>query len=188
MGRPTLTSPETWAETALAEIERAGVRALSAQSVARLLGVSKGGLYHHFADRRALLRAALALWEERHVTELAARFDGIEDPRERLRQVFVYAVIEMQPTIILQLLAAADDPDVAAALARSTQSRIALLRRTFTQLGATRATAEHRAIIAYSQYLGLAQLRAHAPEVLATPRHVHRHLQELEDVLLGGLR
>lgn len=186
-GRPTKTTPEAWAQAALDEIEVAGVRALSVEAVARRLGVSKGGVYHHFADRRELLRAALGLWERRQVTELSARFDAIEDPRERLRGILRYAAIEMEPTIIVQLLAATDDPDVAAALARSTDARLAFLRRIFRDLGATPAVAEHRAIITYGHYLGLAEIRRHA-DVIRSPAHMRAHLEELERGLLAGLR
>lgn len=186
-GRPTLTTPDAWAAAALDEIEVAGVRALSAQSVARRLGVSKGGLYHHFSGRQALLQAALALWEARHVTGLAARFDAIEDPSQRLHRILTYATAEIQPTIILQLMAAADDPDVAATLERGSTARLSLLRRTFTDLGAPRAAAEHRAILAYSAYLGLAQLRAQMPGLLATPGRVRAHIREVEAGLVAGL-
>lgn len=186
-GRPTLTSPDAWAAAALDELEETGVRALSVQSVARRLGVTKGGAYHHFADRRALLQAALDRWEQRQVTELGARFDAIADPGERLHRLLVYAAVEMQPTVILQFMAAADDPDVAAALARSADARLALLRRIFTQLGATRAVATHRAIIAYSHYLGLAQLRTQSPAVLASPSRLRGHVRELERSLLADL-
>ncbi|HEX4109481.1 MAG TPA: helix-turn-helix domain-containing protein [Solirubrobacteraceae bacterium] len=186
-GRPTLTTPEQWAQAALLEIECSGVRGLSVQSAARRLGVSKGGLYHHFRDRRALLQAALTLWEARRVTELGERFAEIEDPRERLRRVLVYAGVEMQPTVILQLMAAGDDPDVAAALRRTTVARLALLRAIFAEIGATPATAEHRAIMTYSHYLGLAELRTHTPEVLASPRRMRAHLRQLETSLLAGL-
>ena len=179
-GRPTLTTPEAWAGAALDEIEHAGVRGLSAEAVARRLGVSKGGLYHHYAGRRALLRAALELWEERHVTALTARFDAIPDPRERLHELLVYAGVGIQPTVIVQLMAAADDPDVAAVLARSTDARLALLRRIFRQLGASRGVAEHRAIAAYSHFLGLAQLRAQDPALLASPARMRAHMRELE--------
>lgn len=186
-GRPTLTTPDAWAAAALDELEETGVRALSVQSVARRLGVTKGGAYHHFADRRALLQAALARWEKRQVTELGDRFAAIADPAERLHRLLVYAALEMQPTVILQFMAAADDPDVAAALERSAIARLALLRRIFRELGATRAVASHRAIIAYSHYLGLAQLRTQSPAVLASPAALRGHVRELERSLLAGL-
>ncbi|UTI64430.1 TetR/AcrR family transcriptional regulator [Paraconexibacter antarcticus] len=186
-GRPTLTTPDAWAAAALDELEQTGVRALSVQAVARRLGVSKGGAYHQFSGRRALLQAALARWERRQVTELGERFGAIADPAERLHRLLLYAALEMQPTVILQFMAAADDPDVAAALERSATARLALLRRIFTQLGATRTVAGHRAIIAYSHYLGLAQLRTQSPAVLASPAALRGHVRELERSLLAGL-
>lgn len=186
-GRPTLTTPEAWAAAALDEIEVTGVRALSAQSVARRLGVSKGGLYHHFSGRRDLLRAALALWEERQVTELGQRFDAIADPRRRMHELLVYSGIDVQPTIIVQFMAAADDPDVAAVLTRAADARLALLRRLFTQLGATAAVARQRAILAYGHYLGVAELQRLDPDLLATPAQMRAYLRQLEAVLLAGL-
>ena len=56
----------------------------------------------------------------------------------------------------------------------------------FRQLGATRAVAEHRAIAAYSHFLGLAQLRAQDPGLLASPARMRAHVGELERVLLAG--
>ncbi|MCW3039303.1 MAG: transcriptional regulator, TetR family [Solirubrobacterales bacterium] len=186
-GRPALTTPQAWADAALEELETAGVRALSVQAVARRLGVSKGGVYHHFADRQALLRAALALWETRHVTDLAARFDAIADPRERLHRILVYATAEIEPTVILQLMAATDDPDVAATLRHGSDARLALLTRVFRELGAPPARAGHRAIVAYGHYLGLAQLRAHSPQLLQGPARVRAHIREVEALLVAGL-
>jgi AcrR family transcriptional regulator len=187
VGRPTRTSPEAWAAAALEDLEEAGVRGMSVQSVARRLGVSKGGLYHHFADRRALLRAALERWERRQVVELGARFDAVDDPRERLHALLRYAGVEMAPTVILQLMAGADDEDVAAVLARAADARLDLLRRIFLQLGLTEEVARHRAVMGYSHYLGLAQLRTQSPEVLATDALVIEHVRVLEDALLAGV-
>jgi AcrR family transcriptional regulator len=187
-GRPTLTSPEQWAQAALEEIEDVGVAAMSMQAVARRLGVSKGGLYHHYSDRRDLLRGALELWERRHVAELAERFAAISEPRERLHRLMIYAAVEIQPTAILKLMAACDDPDVALSLSRSAEARLALLRRIFFELGAQPAKARDLAIIAYSHYLGLAQLRTQAPGVLATPASVRAHVRTLERSLLSEIR
>lgn len=186
-GRPAQVSPEEWAAAALDDIEAAGVRGLSVQSVARRLGVSKGGLYHHFADRRALLRAALERWERRQVTELSARFDAIDDPRRRLHELLVYACVEVAPTVILQFMAGAEDPDVAAVLERAAAARLEHLTRIFVDLGLPAAEARHRAVMGYSHYLGLAQLRTQSPEVLATDALVVEHLRVLEDALLAGV-
>jgi AcrR family transcriptional regulator len=187
VGRPATTTADDWAQAALDEMEAAGVRALTVEAVARRLGVSKGGAYHYFRDRRDLLRAALARWERRQVTEMNARFAAIRDPRLRLRSALEEAFIALAPTVIVQLMAAADDPDVTAVLERSTAARIDLWRRTFVALGATRADAEHRAILFYGHYLGFAQLRRHAPDVLSTPQQTVAHLARVEASLLAGL-
>lgn len=171
-------------QAALDEIEAAGVQAMAVQSVARRLGVSKGGFYHHFKDRQTLLQAALALWEQQFVTDLAARFDAIADPRERLYALLHHAAVEMEPTVIVRLMAADTDPDVADALARAADGRLTLLRRTFRELGLSRARASHRAVLAYSAYLGLAQLRTQAPQALTPPAHLRSYLRDFEGTLL----
>lgn len=83
-GRPTETTPDAWVDAALLEIADHGVPILSVHAVARRLGVTKGGFYHHFTDRRQLLQAALARWEHRFVADLAERFDTAADARQRL--------------------------------------------------------------------------------------------------------
>lgn len=186
VGRPTQTTPEAWVDAALEEIEAVGVGGLSVQSVARRLGVTKGGFYHYFADRRELLQAALSCWEERFVTALTRRFAAVTDPHQRLHDLLVHAGIELQPTVIVQLMAAADDPDVAAALQRAATGRLALLRRIFLDLGLDRATANNRALLAYSTYLGLAELRRHAPSALGAPARTRAFLAEVEAALLAG--
>lgn len=186
-GRPVTTTADDWAQGALDEIEQSGVRALTVEAVARRLGVSKGGAYHHFQNRRDLLRAALTRWERRQVIELNADFAAIRDPRLRLRSALEEAFITLAPTVIVQLMAATDDPDVAAVLERSTAARIDHLRRTFVDLGATRADAAQRAILLYGHYLGYAQLRRHAPAVLNTPRQTRAHVARIEASLLAGL-
>lgn len=184
-GRPRQTAPEAWVHAALEEIESGGVGALAVQSVARRLGVSKGGFYHHFADRDELLRAALQLWEQRFVVELGRRFDAIADPRRRLQELLAHALLELEPTVVVQLMAASDDPTVAAVLERAAASRLALLRRTFTELGQPRPVARQRAVLAYGSYLGLAQLRRQAPELFASPAQLRGYLEQLEAALLA---
>jgi AcrR family transcriptional regulator len=183
-GRPTQTTSRQWVEAALQEIEAEGIKALAVQSVARRLHVSKGGFYHHFTNRRALIRAALDLWEERFVTDLASRFEAIPEPRERLEALLHHAAVELEPTIILRLMAAAADPDVASALARAAEGRLALLQRTFRDLGLPRGVAGRRAVLAYSAYLGLAQLRTQAPGSISTPAQVRAYVRDVEAALL----
>src|SRR3546814_19865364 len=60
---------DCWAEAALDAIAGGGLDAVAVEPLARRLGVTKGSFYWHFANRDALLRAALPRWER---TEPAA--------------------------------------------------------------------------------------------------------------------
>ena len=46
------------------------------EALAARLGVSKGGFYWHFADRRALLDEMLDTWEKAGTDDVIARVDG----------------------------------------------------------------------------------------------------------------
>lgn len=176
--------PADWTRAALEAIEEGGLAAVAVEPLARRLGVTKGSFYHHFADRRALVVATLAAWEERYVVDQSARFDAVEDPRERLHELLLLAIVELEPSVIVQLLAARDDPDVAATLASAARRRVALLERAFSQLGLPPAAARHRAASAYAAYLGFAQLRTQAPELFDTPRRLRAYVRDLEAALL----
>ena len=182
-GRPKQTTPNEWVQAALDEIEHQGVDGLKVEKVARRLGVSKGGFYHHFADRRELLGAALELWQQRFVVELTARLDAIEDPAQRLHATLEQALVELEPTVIVRLHTAVEEPLVAEALAKATRTRLKLLTRTFEQLGMKRTEAGHRALTAYGVYLGIAELRREDPELLRTPARRRAYLADLEATL-----
>lgn len=96
---PDLTR-QTLLEAAFAEIHRNGFQAASVAQILADTGLTKGALYHHFADKQAL---GLAVVEEVIRPWLAARmFDPLEETR--------------QPLAALQGLlgakAAEDDPDM----------------------------------------------------------------------------
>ncbi|MTD45568.1 TetR family transcriptional regulator [Conexibacter sp. W3-3-2] len=179
--------PQDWIDAALAAVEEGGLAAVAVEPLARRLGVTKGSFYHHFADRPALLRAMLAAWEDRFVRAQQVEFDAIPDPRERLHRLLHLAYVDLRPTVIVRLLAAVDDPDVAQALARAAEVRIGMLERTFRQLGLPPARARHRAAATYGAYLGLAQLRTQVPDLFDSPRALRAHVRDLEAALLHDL-
>jgi hypothetical protein len=63
----------------------------------------------------------------------------------------------------LALLASVSDPVVAGALQRVTDRRLDYLARLFGELGFDVDEARRRAVLAYTSYLGLAQLARTAP-------------------------
>src|SRR5215831_11230520 len=85
---------EDWAAAALAAIAEGGLSAVAVEPLAARLGTSKGSFYWHFANRDALLEAALSVWEATTTTEVLSRVEAQADPREQLR-LLIAVVTEM---------------------------------------------------------------------------------------------
>lgn len=152
-------------------------------SLAQRLGVTKGSFYWHFPSREALIDAALADWEESHTTAVITQIEaGSTDPSQQLRLLFK-RVIELagRDRIELALLATADHELVRPVLARATRRRLEFTARLFERLGFSRAESGRRALLAYTAYLGYAQLVHATPEVL--PRSVGARRAYLDDTL-----
>jgi AcrR family transcriptional regulator len=183
--RPRLT-PDDWVTAALAAIAEGGLAAVAIEPLAARLGATKGSFYWHFASRDGLLDAALARWERQTTTEVAARARAAgPDPAGQLRLLITeVARIAETDRVGLALLASAAQPAVAAALDRVTRHRLAILVTMFGELGLPPATARRRALLAYSAYLGHAQLSQTTPGLLPRgPAARRRYLEEVVTTL-----
>jgi AcrR family transcriptional regulator len=183
--RPRLT-PGDWVAAALAAIAEGGLAAVAVEPLAGRLGATKGSFYWHFASRDELLTAALARWEQQTTTEVAARARAAgPGPAARLRLLITEtARIAETDRVGLALLASAAQPAVAATLERVTRSRLAILVTLFGELGLPPATARRRALLAYSAYLGHAQLSHTTPQLLPrAPAARHASLDEVISTL-----
>ena len=152
-GRRLLTRDD-WIRAAVAVVADHGVAGVSVDRLARTLGVTRGSFYWHFRNRRQLIDAVLEEWEQEYTTDLLPEAEAVDDPVERLRLVFrdVYELPADQIEVTLH--SAADDPLVAPTLARVIRTRLALLRRIFTELGLSEEEAADRAWLAYALYTG----------------------------------
>ena len=72
--------PDDWAAAALTALADGGLAAVRVEALAPGLGASKGSFYWHFADRAALVDAALALWEERDTDTFVDALDADRRP------------------------------------------------------------------------------------------------------------
>ncbi len=134
-----------------------GPDAVRVEALAKGLGVSKGGFYWHFEDRRALIEEALDSWEKSGTEDVIATVDsGPADPREKLRRLF-----ELAPAargLFAVELALRDfsrrDRDVARRLHRVDDRRMAYLRSLFRRFCADEEDVEARAMLAYSLFVG----------------------------------
>lgn len=166
-GTPTLTSAD-WAEAAVQLIAEAGLSALTVDTLATRLGVTKGSFYWHFKGRADLLAAALDRWE-RSTTENIAALDAVTDPRKRLELMLQAAAQPPRARSLYAALAeAAGDPVVSRVLNRVASARIAYLDACYRQLGLTEPVAKAKAVFAYAAYRGLLQLAHEAPAALPT--------------------
>jgi AcrR family transcriptional regulator len=150
--------PGDWADAALDVLAEGGLRAVAVEPIAARLGATKGSFYWHFANREALVEAALDRWAEVNTESVIRDLDGMADPGERLRRLFS-AVLGRGTAnrAELALLAHADDPLVAPMLARMTQRRVDFISTCLRELGYPEPEARYRAVLAYTAYIGLMQ-------------------------------
>jgi AcrR family transcriptional regulator len=179
----TRLSRQDWVDAALEAIAEGGLAAVAVVPLAERLGATKGSFYWHFPSREALIEAALAAWEQTTTSAVIAEIEAAsQDPRRQLRLLFKRVTeLAARDRIELALLATADHPTVRPVLDRVTRRRIDFAAQLFQRLGFARAHANRRALLAYSTYLGYAQLVHATPQLLPQTQTARRAY--LNDVL-----
>jgi AcrR family transcriptional regulator len=193
-------SAEDWAAVALDALVAGGVAAVAVEPLAVRLGATKGSFYWHFANRDALLRAALELWEARYNESIEAA-DEQPDPVRRLAFLFAAALDGVGAASgagvgagagaderggEMNLLAAADHPLVGPVVRRVAARRTDYLIDLFRQMGYTLAEARRRGLLAHQVYLGYIEMAARLPELLPNGASAQRHYVETVQAMLTG--
>jgi AcrR family transcriptional regulator len=144
-----------WVDAGLKALGGGGPDAVRVEALAASLGVSKGGFYWHFADRRALLEEMLDSWEKAVAEDVIERVESHPaEPRAKLRQLF-----ELAPSVDFAVeLALRDwarrDGDVEARMRRIDNRRMDYLRLLFGQLEVSESDVEARSMLAFSLFIG----------------------------------
>ncbi|MDP4511607.1 TetR/AcrR family transcriptional regulator [Nonomuraea sp. NBC_00507] len=155
MGR---LNADDWARAALDALAEGGLAAVAVEPVAVRLGVSKGSFYWHFANRHALVEAALWRWEA-ETEEIIAGLEAVRDPVARMRMLLEGALGSGRDAAIsFRLISEADDPVVGAVVRRVSERRLAYMQATLEEAGQPPAEARRRVLAGYGGYLGLAAL------------------------------
>jgi AcrR family transcriptional regulator len=172
-----------WAAAAAKALAEGGVAAVAVEPIAARLGATKGSFYWHFANRDALLRAALEHWEHQTTAVVMEEINAHgDDPLTRLRLLITRVTTAVpEDRIALALLADADHPIVAPVLRRVTQQRVRYTAGLLVELGLSPDRAAQRALLANSAYFGHAYLSYAAPEIL--PRSRTARSAYLDDVI-----
>jgi AcrR family transcriptional regulator len=155
MAAPTRTPRSAWIEAGLRALGAGGPDAVRIEPLAQALGVTRGGFYWHFADRRALLEAMLDTWERATTDEV---FDRVEreggDAGARLRRLFPLATSGVVAVELAVRDWARREQAVAERLRRIDNRRMEYLRSLFRAWCPDADDVEARCLLYYSLMIG----------------------------------
>ena len=155
----TRTPRNTWIDEGLRALATGGPEAVRIEPLARALGVTKGGFYWHFDDRRALLDEMLDTWERVMIDEAIERVESEgRDARARLRRLFALASSSGIRELLRVDLAIRDwsrrDKTVATRLRRVDNRRMDYMRSLFGDFCPDEDEVEVRCMVAFSLFIG----------------------------------
>ena len=156
---PARTPRSGWIEAGLRALATGGPDAVRVEALAKSLGVTKGGFYWHFDDRRALLEEMLDTWERASIDEVIERVEAEGgDARATLGRLFDLAASGDAQELLTIDLAVRDwsrrDPAVADRLRRVDNRRMEYLRSQFGALYPDEDEVEVRCMLAFSLWIG----------------------------------
>lgn len=158
MPAPTRTTRESWIDAGLTALADGGPDAVRVDALAQTLGVTRGGFYHQFADRSALLDALLAEWESRSTDEVLERVEREGgDARTRATKAGLLTFsAELLPLDLAVRDWARRDAAVADRLRRVDNRRMDYLRSQVAEIrrGASAEDVEATALLAFSLLIG----------------------------------
>jgi AcrR family transcriptional regulator len=153
----TRTPRSNWIDEGLRALAVGGPEAVRIESLARALGVTKGGFYWQFADRPALLEEMLDTWERVSVDEVIERVeDQGGDARAKLRRLS--AIASSSEEVLGIDLAIRDwarrDTTVARRLRHVDNRRMDYLRSLFGAFCPDEDDVEARCLLTFSLWIG----------------------------------
>ena len=156
MAPPTRTPRSRWIEEGLRALAAGGPDAVRIEPLAKALGVTRGGFYWHFEDRRALLKEMLDTWERASVDEVIERVESEGgDATARLRRLS--ALADSSDQLLTIDLAVRDwarrEQAVAERLRRVDNRRMAYLRSLFGAVCSDEDDVEARCMTAFSLWI-----------------------------------
>jgi AcrR family transcriptional regulator len=156
MPAQTRTTGEAWIDAGLTALAEGGPDAVRVDVLAQTLGVTRGGFYHQFDGRQALLDAVLDAWELRSTDEV---LDTVEreggDARTKVTKAGMLTFSnELLPIDLAVRNWARRDADVAERLRRVDNRRMDYLRTLIAELHTDADDVEAIALLAFSLLIG----------------------------------
>lgn len=151
----TRTPRSKWIDEGLRALAAGGPDAVRIEPLAQALGVSKGGFYWHFDDRRALLGEMLDSWERVSIDEVIERVEGEGgDARARLRRLFALASDELLRIDLAIRDWSRREQTVAERLRRVDNRRMDFMRSLFGAFCPDEDDVETRCMLGFSLWIG----------------------------------
>jgi len=152
----TRTPRRGWIDEGLRALAAGGPDAVRIEPLAQALGVTKGGFYWHFDDRRALLEEMLDTWERASTDEVIERVESKGgDVRAKLRRAGALTFSDWLLPIDLAVRDwARREPSVAERLRRVDNRRMDYLRSLFGAFCPDPDDIEARCMLAFSLLIG----------------------------------
>jgi AcrR family transcriptional regulator len=155
MAAPIRTPRSSWVDEGLKALGVGGPNAVRIETLAEALGVTKGGFYWHFDDRRALLDEMLETWEQVVIDETIERVEaGGGDAQAKLKRLFALASSRDARALGSIDLAIRDwarrDKSVARRLRRVDNRRMEYMRSLFAAFCPDPGEVEARCLLALS--------------------------------------
>ncbi|RPF22513.1 TetR/AcrR family transcriptional regulator [Myceligenerans xiligouense] len=150
------TPRQRWIDEGWRLLASGGPEAVRVEPLAAALGVTKGGFYWQFGDRRAFLETLLDAWEKAVTDEvigLVEQHGG--DAGQRLTELFdvVSQRGGLQPLELAIRLWAREDPDVGARVHRVDERRLDYARELFGGITADPDQVEARSRVLLATYV-----------------------------------
>jgi AcrR family transcriptional regulator len=150
---------QNWVAAGLSELAKGGVDSVRVEVLAERLGVTKGGFYRRFRDRRALLNAILETWRDGRVTAIGRQAEeGGTTPVEKIQSLTkLYTERANEQGIAIELAIrqwARSDPMAAAAAATVDVARLKIVTSLYRSLGLSAQDADARAVLLYAFLFG----------------------------------
>lgn len=151
---------QDWIAAALDALVAGGVDGVRIEVLAQRLGVTKGGFYRRYRDRRALLDAMLAAWVEGRIAAIERQTELAEGeaPEARLREVIrLFAERLNAQGLSIELAIrqwSRSDEAAAAAVASVDEVRLASVAALYERLGFSKAEAKACGVMFYAFIFG----------------------------------
>jgi AcrR family transcriptional regulator len=154
---------QDWVTAGLAELATSGVDGVRVEVLAERLGVTKGGFYRRFKDRRALLDAILERWKDGRIASIERQAkEGGETAVERIKSLIrLFSERANTQGMAIELAIrqwARTDPMAASAAAKVDVARLETASMLYRDLGLSAPDADARAVLFYAFLFGQGML------------------------------